>query len=89
MDVDQTGQARKRKKKVYTPVAQTPDLNIPLNVSNVIVSVGLVSSRVNQMSSGSGVRSDSMLETLKKQKCGENPNSGSAAAASGSPCRTP
>lgn len=78
---------RKRKSKGVTQANQTHDLNIPLATSNAIVPVGLVSSRVNQLGSGSESGGSSMTGTLKKQKRGFNPSERSAAAAPGSPRR--
>jgi hypothetical protein len=40
MQVDETRHPRKRKSKVSNPATQTPDLNVPLEVSNAIVSAG-------------------------------------------------
>jgi hypothetical protein len=61
---------RKRKSKVTGPGTQTPDLNIPLQISNAIVPVGLVNSCVNQLDVSAESSGGSMIETLKKQKRG-------------------
>jgi hypothetical protein len=45
---------------------QTPDLNIPLAGSNVIVPTGLVNSRVNQLDGSVERNGGSMTRTLKK-----------------------
>lgn len=50
-----------------------------------IVPIGLVNSRVSQLDVNANSSSDSMIETLKKQKRGYTPNARSAAAASSSP----
>lgn len=81
--------ARKRKSKVTTPVTQTPDLNIPVGGSSAIVPVGLVSSRVSQLGAEVDSGGSSMIETLKKQKCGLNQTERSAAPAESSPCQAP
>lgn len=82
-------QPRKRKSKVGSRVAQTPDLNIPAGESNALVPVGLVTSRVNQLDASSESGGESMIETLKKQKCVSTQNEISAAAAKGGPRWTP
>jgi hypothetical protein len=80
---------RKRKSKGTGSGTQTPDLNIPLEPSNAIVSAGLVNSRIIQLD-GSGEHSgESMIETLKKQRRGYTKIAGSAAAAESSPRRAP
>jgi hypothetical protein len=73
--------ARKRKSKVASPVTQTPNLNIPIGGSSALVPAGLVNSRVNQLDAGANSDGSSMIETLKKQKRGNNLNARSAAAA--------
>lgn len=78
-------QARKRKLKVTSTVAQTLDFNIPYEGSSAIVPTGLVNSRVSQMDAGAENSEGSMIETLKKQKRGNNLNARSAAAAESSP----
>lgn len=80
-------QPRKRKAKVNTQVAHTPDLNVPIGGSNALVPTSLVNSRVSQLDIGGENSGSSMIETLKKQKKGTNNNAGSAAAAQGSPRR--
>ena len=67
------------------PATQTLDLNIPLAGSNAIVPIGLVNSRVSQLDANVDSSSDSMIETLKKQKRGYTPNARLAVAASSSP----
>lgn len=78
---------RKRKSKVNNPSTQTPDLNIPLQTTNAIVPVGLVTSRVNQLDGNADNIGESMSETLKKQKRGNPQSARSAAAAQDSPRR--
>lgn len=89
MDVvdDSRQAARKRKSKAS---AQTPDLNLPVNASHAIVSVGLVNSRVNQLDGASDTSSGDLEEISKKQCRGSlTQNMRSAAAAKGSPRREP
>lgn len=79
---------RKRKSKVANEQSLTPDLNLPVMDSSAIVPVGRVCSRVNQFDGGSENSGESMIETLKKQRRGNNnQNARSAAAAIGSPRR--
>lgn len=63
-------QPRKRKSKGASQNLQTPDLNAPAEVSNAIVLVGIVNSRVSQLDASSETSGDSMVEKLKKQKRG-------------------
>lgn len=88
-DEDRRPPPRKRKSKVSGPGAQTPDLNIPLEVSNAIVPAGLVNSRVSQLDGSGESSGGSMIETLKKQKRGNNQNARSTAVAGSSPRRAP
>jgi hypothetical protein len=76
---------RKGKSKAATPVTQTPDLNIPLGGSSVIVPMGLVNSRVSQLDTTTDSSGSSMIETLKKLKRGSNQIARSAVAAMDSP----
>jgi hypothetical protein len=79
---------RKRKSKGGDQVLQTPDLNALPEVSNAIVTVGFVNSRVNQIDGGSESSGESMVEKLKKQKRGTfSQTARSAAAAFDSPAR--
>lgn len=80
--------AQKRKSKQAAGAVQTPDLNQPAVVSNAIVPVGLVSSRVNQMD-GSTESSGGSLEEIKKEQRRGSYNARSAAATSDSPCQAP
>jgi hypothetical protein len=88
MDVEEHGrQLRKRKSKQSAPALHTPDLNVPA-VSNAIVPIGLVNSRVSQLDTGTESSSGSLEENLKKQRRGSLTNiARSAAAASDSPRR--
>jgi hypothetical protein len=88
MDVEEHGrQLRKRKSKQSAPALHTPDLNEPA-VSNAIVPIGLVNSRVSQLDTGTESSSGSLEENLKKQRRGSLTNiARSAAAASDSPRR--
>ena len=82
-------QHRKRKSKAADPTLQTPDLNVPAEVSNAIVQIGLVNSRVSQLDGASETSGDSMLEMLKKQKRSTNSqNARLAVAFKDSPRRT-
>ena len=87
MEEDYRQGPRKRKSKPMARGTQTPDLNLPLGASHALVSVGTVSTRVNQLDGGGELNGDSMIETLKKQRRGTSHNAGSAAAVSGSPRR--
>ena len=87
MEEDYRQGPRKRKSKPMARGTQTPDLNLPLGASHALVPVGTVSTRVNQLDGGGELNGDSMIETLKKQRRGTSHNTGSAAAASGSPRR--
>jgi hypothetical protein len=85
---DQEKGPRKRKSKQQEMGNHTLDLNMPVGgLSNALVSVGLVSSRVSQMDGSVDVGGGSMVEGAKKQKRGTNQVVGSAAAADGSPRR--
>lgn len=64
---------------------QTSNLNIPVSGSSALVPVGLVNSRVNQIDANSEGGGDSMIESLKKQKCGNISNARSAAAMRAAP----
>jgi hypothetical protein len=80
---------RKRKSKGTGQVNQTPDLNVPLAKSNVIVPAGLVNSRVSQQDGSEDNSGGSMIETLKKQKRVNTQHARSTATASSSPRRAP
>jgi hypothetical protein len=77
---------KKRKSKVTNVTVQTPDLNIPVT-SNAIVPAGLVNSRVSQLDTSVESSGGSMIETLKKQKRGNNQNARSAASVNDCPRR--
>jgi hypothetical protein len=84
---------RKRKSKSSNPnSSQTPDLNLPVMDTLVVVPTGLVSSRVNQLhgvgeSSENAPTAASDELTKKQKRTNTQTNAGSAAAASGSPRR--
>ncbi|CAO2195035.1 unnamed protein product [Urochloa humidicola] len=79
---------KRKQKRDSTSSSQTPDLNVPIVDSSVLVPAGLVSSRMNQLV-GSRESADGATDELnKKQKTSNTtPNARSAAAASGSPRR--
>jgi hypothetical protein len=81
---------RKRKSKSSNPnSSQTPDLNLPVMDTLVVIPTGLVSSRVNQLhgveeSSENAPTAASDELTKKQKRTNTQTNAGSAAAASGS-----
>jgi hypothetical protein len=68
----------KRKSKVTSQANLTLDLNIPIGESTALVPTGRVTSMVNHLDARSESGGASMIERLKKQKCGSTSNSRSA-----------
>jgi hypothetical protein len=75
---DKRHPGRKRKSKVPSQANLTLDLNIPIGESTALVPAGRVTSMVNHLDASSESGGASMIERLKKQKCGSTSNSRSA-----------